>query len=173
MSLHFPKYAAGEGHDQHLIDLLDEPHFNEVDHPVFARAWAARQGSGQLEIQLPDDKMNYQQIFRIAFHYRWDGSDFRLKVAENLQKLVRDMNEAAIHGRPSYEQYDGTFSYKVGCMGGYRHYLGRDLEETDEIRFLMLQEPVLLLQRGAADLFNDYIHEGEWLCETSLWVKAG
>jgi hypothetical protein len=157
------------GENPTILRTLREPVVDPQKYPVFARAYefASPAHDVQIEWMTPQGvAKNYQQIFRRPFAYRIDGSDFGEKAEAALEGLLADMELACTLGVPTRTSTWPTFSW----LGGVKHYLGRELEPNDKVSLRPLRAPVLLLQRGAEDLFNDYSHEGEWLCETSLMV---
>lgn len=155
-----------------ILKGLREPIVDPEKYPTFVRALENMQPAYSVVIKLPGGQENYQQIFRSPFAYKIDGSDFGDKAEEALGKLLASLEHCCIEGVAFYGTPAKGYPYPVGFMGGTRHFLGRALEPEDEISLMPLRTPALYLQRGAADLFNDYIHEGEWICETSLYVKA-
>lgn len=162
------------GENPEILAGLREPIVDSEKYPVLVRALENVVPANGTKIEA-DGFVNWQQIFRQPFAYKIDGSDLGEKAEQALEKLLGSIENTFVYGDPSFtmtSRRTGWVSLMLGMCGGVRYYLGRNLEPDDEIEMRPLRTPALYLHRGAADLFNDYIHEGEWICETSLYVKA-
>ncbi len=98
---------------------------------------------------------NYCSIFRVPYR---DGDH-----AKHRDEFLGYIEEALVDGVPHREGH-------ILMVGGYRHYLGRDLVDGDEIALASLRGP----QRRVIDqdqwgvYYDDPIHE--FLAEVSLRV---
>lgn len=169
----------GGENPRNLLPALKEPKVDPAKYPVLSRALECVVPAYSVKIEWTTTKgieANYQQIFRFPFAYRFaDPEHFGEEAEEALHKLLASLEATAVHGVPGHSSYTPVAQASrmpIGFMGGVDFYLGRPLEPEDTVELRPLQMPVLLLMRGEDDLFNDYTHHGEWLCETSLLVRA-
>jgi hypothetical protein len=155
----------------------------EVEFPTLARAARNTQPAHDVVIEWlvdgpngPERWRNFTQIVRWPYKgateqgARSRGSD------ENSHKAVvaflRCVDETLRDGRPHRE----TTGMPIAWCGGYRHYLGRELTDSDILVLRPLREPFLWTHDWK---FRDrewvelYTPEYEWLAEFSLEVIPG
>ncbi len=104
--------------------------------------------------------VNYTQIFRTPFTPT-DDSDRELYRA--LERHLQDVEDTLWHGTPNY---NASGAHPIGFCGGVLHYLGRPPLYEDHISLRVMQDLILLKDRGEG---SSVVHE--FLSEISLEVR--
>lgn len=88
-------------------------------------------------------------------------------------KFLAAVEEILVNGVRSEFSYGPGSEYPlVKCCGGYRYFLGRDLEDDDQLNLKVLRNPSLYIwdtDRDGIPLDN---HTFEWIAEFSLQVRG-
>lgn len=169
------------GEKPQILEGLREPKVDPAKYPVLSLALEHVVPAYSTKIEWTTPKgieANWQQIFRFPFSYKFaDPEHFGTEAQKALDGLLASLEATAVHGVPGHTPYTPLSQgsrLPCGFMGGVWFYLGREVPEPeDTIELRPLQMPILMLMRGEFDLYNDVVHHGEWLCETSLLVRAG
>lgn len=158
---------------------------HEDDYPTLARAVRGTSPAHDVRIEWLVDALgghyiwhNYQQIFR--FPYRGpvqQGSDSEGghdSAQEARKAFLAAVEQTLEHGVPSDER--ARLRMPITSCGGYRHFLGRDLNKNDRLVLRPLREPFLWthewgMVQGEWTALDTPKYE--WLAETSLMVVPG
>lgn len=111
---------------------------------------------------------NYQQIFRATTKSRPDLS-VDAAAHDAAHKLLTSLENALIFGVP----YRDVNALPFSTLGGYRHFLGRPLNDNDIIQLRPLREPFFRIVEidysAGGEVYLDY-PIAEWIAETTLQV---
>lgn len=168
-------------HDEHTFADLLEGRGDQF--PVLARAVANSVRASNVFVEWIDpdgtQRRNEQQIVRYpynAFAGAAEGASAHPqddRKEDQLELFLAAVEQVLIDGTPT----EGRASLRVPIRtcGGYKHFLGRELEDGDVLSLRPLRDPMWRLythtgwdrEDGPIKLDHPI---GEWLCEVSLEV---
>lgn len=109
--------------------------------------------------------VNFTQIVRTPFKPSPDPYIAERDKWRAHESHLQDVENILWHGVPSYER-KGRGGYPLHTCGGALHYLGREPLQADTFSLRIMQDCVLLMDRGAVGQRVD-----EFLSEFSLEVR--
>jgi len=112
---------------------------------------------------------NFTSIVRYPYRAQLGLSGYDAEAEKALTKLLETVELVLTHGVPASRK-DGSPYFSCG---GYRHYLGRDLVDSDELTLLVYRHPFLRCSDHNVAT-GEYYDLGayDWLAEFSLMVRG-
>lgn len=116
---------------------------------------------------------NYQQIFRYPYHGPTpQGSEMtggHDSVANARTAFLARVEQTLIYGVPHRDLYA-----PITACGGYKHFLGREINDADVLKLRPLREPFLWTHEWDYEIGVPLdTPKYEWLAEVSLQVVPG